>query len=416
MNTLYNILVRVTEKLLLLPAAFSPKMKQFVEGRKSTFSILKESIKPQDKTIWFHAASLGEFEQGVPIIEIVKRIYPQHKIIISFFSPSGYENKKNTPLADVVVYLPLDTPENAGRFLEYVHPDLVFFIKYEFWPNYLKELKKQHIRTFLISGVFRKDQVFFKPYGSWMKESLKTFEHFFVQNNSSLQLLRSIGINNVTLSGDTRFDRVSQQLEQNNRLEFIEEFLDGKKCIVAGSTWAEDEKLLIDFINTSPNDVKFIIAPHQIKPEEIARLKKAVTQSVALFSEKDNRSLARSKVFIIDTIGLLTRLYNYADIAYVGGAAGKTGLHNVLEPATFGVPIVIGKNFKKFPEAKKLQDLGSLFSVSTKEELQEIFNRLLKSDDERLRTGTISRDFIRSNTGAGHIIETYLISPNVKKP
>lgn len=416
MNTLYNILVRVTEKLLLLPATFSPKMKQFVKGRKSTFSILKESIQPKDKTIWFHAASLGEFEQGVPIIEIVKRIYPQHKIVISFFSPSGYENKKNTPLADTVVYLPLDTPENAGHFLEYVHPDLVFFIKYEFWPNYLKELKKQNIRTFLISGVFRKDQVFFKPYGSWMKESLKTFEHFFVQNNSSLQLLRSIGINNVTLSGDTRFDRVSQQLEQNNRLEFIEEFLDGKKCIVAGSTWAEDEMLLIDFINTSPNDVKFIIAPHQIKPEEIARLKKAVTQPVVLFSEKENGSLARSKVFIIDTIGLLTRLYNYADIAYVGGAAGNTGLHNILEPATFGVPIVIGKNFKKFPEAKELKDLGSLFSVSTKEELQEIFNRLLKSDDERLRTGTISRDFIRSNTGAGHIIETYLVSPNVKKP
>lgn len=416
MNTLYTILVRVTEKLLPLPAAFSPKLKQFVEGRKSTFSILKESIQPKDKTIWFHAASLGEFEQGVPIIEIVKRIYPQHKIVISFFSPSGYENKKNTPLADAVVYLPLDTPENASRFLEYVHPELVFFIKYEFWPNYLKELKKRNIRTFLISGVFRKDQIFFKPYGSWMKESLKTFEHFFVQNTSSLQLLKSIGIKNVTLSGDTRFDRVSQQLQQNNRLEFIEEFLDGKKCIVAGSTWTEDEMLLIDFINTSPNDVKFIIAPHQIKPEEIARFKKAVTQPAVLFSEKDNGDLKRSKVFIIDTIGLLTRLYNYAEIAYVGGAAGKTGLHNILEPATFGVPIVIGKNFEKFPEAKALQDLGGLFSVSTKEELQEIFTGLLKNEEQRQKTGIISRDFIIANTGAGHIIETYLAPLNVKNP
>ncbi|QED37965.1 3-deoxy-D-manno-octulosonic acid transferase [Antarcticibacterium arcticum] len=416
MNTLYNILVRVTEKLLPLPAAFSPKMKQFVVGRKSTFSILKKSIQPQDKTIWFHAASLGEFEQGVPIIEIIKRSYPQHKIVISFFSPSGYENKKNSPLADAVVYLPLDTPENASRFIEYVHPELVFFIKYEFWPNYLKELKKRNVRTLLISGVFRKDQVFFKPYGSWMKESLKTFEHFFVQNNSSLQLLKSIGINNVTLSGDTRFDRVSQQLQHNNQLEFVEEFLDRKNCIVAGSTWPEDELLLVDFINTSPADVKFIIAPHQIKPEAIDSFKKAVAHPVVLFSEKDNGDLARFKVLIVDTIGLLTRLYNYANVAYVGGAAGKTGLHNILEPATFGVPIVIGKNFEKFPEAKALQDLGGLFSVSTKEELREIITGLLENEDKRLKTGTISREFINSNTGAGIIIETYLNSPNVKNP
>lgn len=416
MNTLYNILVRVTENLLSIPAAFSPKMKQFAEGRKNTFSILRDNIAPNDQTIWFHAASLGEYEQGVPIMEIVKNLYPKHKVVLSFFSPSGYENKKNTPLANAVVYLPLDTQENARGFIEHVHPELVFFIKYEFWPNYLKELKKRKIRTFLISGAFRNDQVFFKSYGSWMKRSLETFEHFFVQNENSRELLNSIGFKNVTLSGDTRFDRVSRQLEQNNKLEFIEEFIDGKICIVAGSTWPEDERLLIDFINTSSPEVKFIIAPHQIQVKEIKGFQNGIELPVMLYSEKEIDNPAKFNVLIIDSIGLLTRLYSYADIAYVGGAAGKTGLHNILEPATFGVPIVIGNNFEKFPEARQLLELGGLFSVSGKEDLQVIFSGLLENDDLRQKTGSITRKFIESNAGAGHIIEAYLKGSNVKNP
>ncbi len=416
MNTLYNILVRVAEKLLLLPAAFSPKMKQFVEGRKDTFSILKDNIQPEDKVIWFHAASLGEFEQGVPIIEIVKKIYPQHKILVSFFSPSGYENKKNTPHAHAVVYLPLDTPENAKRFIECVHPELVFFIKYEFWPNYLKELMDLHIRTILISGAFRKDQVFFQSYGSWMKRSLKTFEHFFLQNDQSRELLHSIGFKNGTLSGDTRFDRVALQPLLDNRLDFIEAFLDGKRSIIAGSTWPEDEKLLLDFINISPEEVKFIIAPHQINKEKIEGFRKKVNWPVILYSEKEKGKLSENKVLIIDTIGLLTRIYSYANIAYVGGAAGKTGLHNILEPAAFGVPVVIGKNFQKFPEAKQLQDLGGLFAVTTEKELGETFNRLLDDENFRKKSGLIAGQFIKDNTGAGNIVEAYLRGANVKNP
>lgn len=416
MNKLYNALVRAAEKLLPIPAAFNPKMKQFVEGRKDTFSVLRKNIKPEDKVIWFHAASLGEFEQGVPIIEIVKRIYPKHKIVVSFFSPSGYENKKNTPLADVVVYLPLDTPANAKTFIEIMHPDLALFIKYEIWPNYLQALKDHKIRTLLISGAFRKDQVFFKSYGSWMKRSLETFEHFFVQNDQSKELLQSIGFNNITLSGDTRFDRVAHQPKMDNHLEFIDVFLDGKTCIVAGSTWPEDEKLLLDFINNSSKDVKFILAPHQINMEHIERFRKKINPAVILFSEKEKEKLSEFKVLIIDTIGLLTRIYSYAHIAYVGGAAGNTGLHNILEPAAFGVPIVIGKNFQKFPEARQLQTAGGLFSVNSAKELQEIFNRLLKDEDFRKQCGTISGQFIQKNTGAGNIVETYLRAKNVKNP
>src|SRR5690606_18744556 len=228
---------KLAELTLPLSVPFSSKMKQFIEGRRESFSILENIIDKEDKVIWFHMASLGEFEQGVPILKLVRDLYPKHKIVISFFSPSGYEQKKKTPLADAVVYLPLDTVDNAERFIDLVHPELVIFIKYEFWPNYLKELSKRKIRTLLVSGGFRQDQLFFKSYGSWMRRSLESFEHFFVQNKESEKLLNSIGFENVTVSGDTRFDRVAAQLQQNNKLDFIEEFLSGKLCIVAGSTW-----------------------------------------------------------------------------------------------------------------------------------------------------------------------------------
>ncbi|WP_311196078.1 glycosyltransferase N-terminal domain-containing protein [Antarcticibacterium sp. 1MA-6-2] len=333
-------------------------MKKFIDGRKETFSILQQKIDPLDKVVWFHVASLGEYEQGLPIIETVKELFPSHKIVISFFSPSGYENKKNSTFADAVVYLPLDTPSNAAKFLNFVHPDLALFIKYDFWPNYLKELQNRNIPSLLISGGFRKDQLFFKSYGDWMRKPLKTFEYFFVQNEQSLELLKSIGIENVTVSGDTRFDRVSRQLKQNNKLAFIEEFLNNKECIVAGSTWPEDDILMQNFINEAPSTVKFIVAPHEIKPEKIRKLKNSFSKRAILFTEKEDAQLSDYEILILDTIGLLTKVYSYADIAYVGGAAGKTGLHNILEPATFGVPIVTGSNIENFPEAIQLQKIA----------------------------------------------------------
>lgn len=395
---------------LKLVGLFNDKIKLFIDDRKEIFENLDARIAPTDKTIWFHCASLGEFEQGVPIIEALKKLKPAHKIIISFFSPSGYENKKSTSLADAVVYLPMDTPKNASRFIDFVHPELALFVKYEFWPNYLSELKKKNIPTFLVSGVFRENQLFFKSYGAFMREALGGFEHFFLQEPNSKELLKSIGFQNTTVSGDTRFDRVSHQIEMNNTLKFAEAFKQDSLCIVCGSTWPEDEAILINYINKSPKNVKFIIAPHQIDVDNIETLRSRIVKKTILHSEISDVNISNYEVLIIDCIGLLTKLYNYADIAFVGGAMGKTGLHNILEPATFGVPIVIGTNYKDFPEAVKLRSLAGLFSVSNINECSEIFDKLISNDAFRNKTGMICGHFINQNTGATAIIVDYIAS------
>ena len=254
---------------------------------------------------------------------MIRKEFPEHRILVTFFSPSGYENKKNHPLADIITYLPLDTKKNARRFLDLAKPELAFFVKYEIWPNFLAELKNRQIRSFLISGGFRKDQIFFKSYGGWMRKALETFEYFFVQNKESQDLLNSIGFNNVKISGDTRFDRVSRQIEYDNHLEFVEEFLQKETCIVAGSTWPEDDALLVPFINSTSEKAKFIIAPHEIKPEKVKALQAKIDKNSVLFSEKEGKDLSGYDVLILDTIGLLSKVYSYAEIAYVGGAAGK---------------------------------------------------------------------------------------------
>lgn len=387
---------------------FNKKMRLFVNGRKDVFLILQEKILPTDETIWFHCASLGEFEQGVPIMEAVKKLKPKYKIVLSFFSPSGYENKKSTPLADAVVYLPMDTPSNARKFIAAVKPALAIFVKYEFWPNYLFELKKNSIPTLLVSGVFRENQLFFKTYGGFMRKALNAFEHFFVQDDHSEKLLESLGFNNITLSGDTRFDRVSHQIEMDNTLKFAEEFKGNSLCIVCGSTWPEDEAVLLDYINTARLNVKFIIAPHKIEATKIDEFRSKIVKKTILHSNKDEVNIAAYNVLIIDCIGLLTKLYNYADIAYVGGAMGKTGLHNILEPATFGLPIVIGKNYEEFPEAIRLRSLAGLFSISNAAECSEILKKLIENDNFRNKTGMISGHFVNQNTGATEKIMNYL--------
>ncbi len=414
MQTLYNILIRVAEKLLPVTKFFSPKMKLFIEGRKISFSILRKSIQKQDKVIWFHTASLGEYEQGVPVMEKVKKMYPNHKIVISFYSPSGYEVKKNSALADAVIYLPLDTNKNVKTLLDLLHPELAIFIKYEFWPNVLNELHRRDIYTILVSGSFREDQLFFKMKNHWFKKPLEAFKHFFVQNENSKILLNSIGFHNVTLSGDTRFDRVANQLRQDNSLKFIEEFIDNKLCIVAGSTWPDDESLLMEFIAQNDLDVKIIIAPHTIDRDRIRAFQKNISIPSVLFSEKDGKQLSEFKVLIVDTIGLLTKIYSYADIAYVGGAVGNTGLHNILEPATFGIPIITGTNFDKFPEAITLKELTGLYAVNSGSELITILNQLLDDSEFRSMTGEISRKYIQENGGATEMIIDYLKEKFVK--
>ena len=388
-------------------------MKLFVEGRKTVFSTLKSKINPIDKTIWFHAASLGEYEQGLPVIEKIKEKYPNHKIIVTFFSPSGYEVRKNNTVTDVTVYLPLDTKSNAKQFLDLVHPELVFFIKYEYWPNYLNELKNRNIKTYLISGILRENQAFFKWYGGFYRNALKTFDYFFVQNKSSKELLQSIGYNNVKVSGDTRFDRVVSILERDNTLDFIEEFKDNKTTIVIGSSWPKDEELLVNYINQSSDDLKFIIAPHNIKQEQILELKNSIKKNTVLFSEKENQNLANFNVFIIDTIGILTKIYSYADIAYVGGGFGNPGVHNILEPATFGVPIVIGPNYSHFAEATALVNMDGCVSIQNQNQLNEALNLLLQNEDERFEKGHICNTFVQMNKGATSIIIKHILNENL---
>ncbi|OAD90799.1 3-deoxy-D-manno-octulosonic acid transferase [Aequorivita soesokkakensis] len=408
MHTIYNLLILLASFHLRIVALFSKKMKLFVNGRKDVFKILQQKISATDKTIWFHCASLGEFEQGVPIMEAMKKLKPDHKIVVSFFSPSGFEIKKNTPLADAVVYLPMDTQANAKKFIAAIHPSLVLFVKYEFWPNYLLELKKKNIPTLLVSGVFRKNQIFFKSYGSFMRKALGNFDHFFLQDENSEVLLKNIGFKNLTISGDTRFDRVSHQIEMDNTLRFAEEFKGDSICIVCGSTWPEDEVLLLEYINSAPENVKFIIAPHKIELDKIENFKEKIIKKTILHSQIDEVNIAEYSVLIIDCIGLLSKIYSYADIAYVGGAAGKTGLHNILEPATFGVPIVIGKNYSEFPEAIRLQDLAGLFSVKNPSECDEILSKLVNNINFRNKTGMIAGHFVNKNTGATQKIVNYI--------
>lgn len=401
---LYNVVVQIAEILLKILSLFSSKMKLFIDGRQLVFPTLQQKIKSTDKTIWFHAASLGEYEQGLPVIEKIKEKYPNHKIVLTFFSPSGYEVRKNNLVADVTVYLPLDTKKNVKQFLSLVHPEMVFFIKYEYWPNYLHELQKLKTSTYLISGILRKNQLFFKWYGGFYRKALDAFTYFFVQNESSKNLLIKLGKKNVTISGDTRFDRVAAILGNDNTLDFIEAFKDNTLTIVIGSSWPKDERLLIEYINQTTEKVKFIIAPHNIKSEQIQELKNSISKKTVLFSEKDNKNLSEFDVFIIDTIGILTKIYNYADIAYVGGGFGNPGVHNILEPATFGVPIVIGPNFSHFSEATALVNIGGCISISNKEELSDTFSSLISNDDTRNEKGHICDTFIQMNKGATNII------------
>jgi len=401
---LYNLVISIAGFFLKIVALFSPKIKLFVNGRKNVFSILEEKIKPSDKTIWFHSASLGEYEQGLPVIEKIKEKYPDHKIIVTFFSPSGYEVRKNNTVADVTVYLPLDTKSNAKQFLKLAHPELVFFIKYEFWLNYLKELETNKTPTYLISGIFRDNQMFFKWYGGFYRKALKAFTYFFVQNESSKEKIEAIGFHNVIVSGDTRFDRVNAILGRDNTLDFIENFKNDSPTIVIGSSWPKDEALLAEYINHAPEHVKFIIAPHNIKPDQITSLKSQITKSTVLFSEKRDLDLSGYNVFIIDTIGLLTKIYSYGTIAYVGGGFGNPGIHNILEPATFGIPIVIGPNYSNFAEAVQLVALEGCITISNSKELKETLDRLLNDTNFFEEKSSICRSYIQDNKGATNTI------------
>ena len=451
---IYNLVVKISGFFLRIMAPFNEKLRLFVSGRKLVFPLLSESISKEDRLIWIHVASLGEFEQGLPVIESLRAEYPSHKIGVTFFSPSGYEVKKNSRAADLICYLPMDTQRNASRFLDALHPELAIFVKYEVWPNYLRELEAREIPAILISAIFKDDQAYFKGYGGFMRKALRKFDHYFVQDETSRARLASIQIDNVTVSGDTRLDRVSEILDRDNRLEFMEAFKKDRLCLVAGSTWPEDEAILIDYINNAPRNLKYILAPHTVKKDKILGLAGAITKKKMLYSnildlEQGGRTIGKvsakghqdvegqssvsalmrenaemtgrdtdeqssaakalndCEVLIIDTIGLLTKIYSYADIAYVGGGFA-TGLHNTLEPAVFGVPVIIGPNYKGFKEAEDLVAQKGILPVEDGWTFGELLKKLLDNPDYRKKTGMVNATYIAKNKGASKRIMAYI--------
>ena len=397
---IYNLITAFVKLLLPIAGGFNTKLKKGIDGRKKTFETLQKNIQKEDTVFWFHCASLGEYEQGLPVFEKLKSKHPKAKIVLSFFSPSGYEVRKENPLTSIVVYLPLDTKRNAEIFLKLVNPKLVVFVKYDLWPNYLKTLKNHPTKVVLISALLRPYQHFFKFYGQSFQKLFFSFDHIFTQNSESKELLKSIGYYNVTESNDTRFDRVSNQLTQNNSLQYLEDFTDNKLCVVAGSTWEEDEKILVPYIQKADKSTKFIIAPHSINKQGIKRLMEALGDKSVLFSKYQNESLSEKQIFIVDTIGILSKVYNYADIAYVGGGMGSSGLHNTLEAAVFGIPIIIGKNYNKFPEAKEMLEQGGLFSIGDYKSYKKTIDKLITDADYREKCGKINKAYIEDNKGA----------------
>lgn len=363
---IYNIGIAFYAILLKFAAFFNQKAKLFTSGRENIFKKIAQKINPNDSPIWFHFASLGEFEQGRPVLEAIKIKQPQQKIIVTFFSPSGYEIRKNYALADVF-YLPLDTASNAKKFIDLVNPKQAIFTKYEFWYHYFKTLNDRKIPLYLISGIFRPNQAFFKWYGGFYRNILKNVSHFFVQNNDSITLLNSIGITAVSLSGDTRFDSVYQNTKNPKKIELIEKFCGNSNVFIAGSTWLPDEKLLVSLIEKHP-DWRIIIAPHEVDEQHINEIEKLFPTATKFSSLNTQYAIRNTNILIIDNIGMLSSLYQYAKVAYIGGGFGA-GIHNTLEAAAFGLPVIFGPKYDKFQEAKDLIAIGAAKSISNAEEL-----------------------------------------------
>lgn len=400
LNIIYKIGIQLASLIVPIVGLFNKKIKKGVKGRNKTLNYLNRNIKKGDSVFWFHCASLGEYEQGLPVFKSLKESYPDAKIILSFLSPSGYEIRKENPITPHVVYIPLDTPKNVRSFLKIMSPKLVIFIKYEIWPNYLNALKNHPAKVYLVSALFRSKQIYFRSQIKFFRKILWGFDHIFTQNLDSKKLLESIGYKSVTVSKDTRFDRVSNQLEKNNVLPIIEKFKGSNLCLVAGSTWSEDIEIMWQMINRSQKKLKFIIAPHKIDNEEISILRKKLGKKAELYSNKELVNIENKQILIIDCIGILTKLYSYADIAYVGGGMGKSGLHNTLEAAVFSVPIIIGRNYSKFPEAIELINNGGMVSVNDAISFESTVNKYVQDKEYREKSGKSNKAFVDLNKGA----------------
>ncbi len=400
----YNLSIQCYRWGIKLASLFNAKARLFVQGRKGWQKRIKNITngKQSHALVWFHCSSLGEFEQGRPIIEEFRKQFPQYKILLTFFSPSGYEIRKSYDKVDFVQYLPLDTRQNASTFINAWNPQIVFFIKYEFWYHYAHILHKRNIPLLSVSSIFREEQMFFRWYGGFQRHILKKFSHFFVQNETSKLLLKRIDIHQVSVAGDTRFDRVVHLREQAFSIPLISEFKAGEKLFIAGSTWPEDMEVLSPFINET-NEVKFIIAPHEIEESNLEKIESDLSTKSIRFSQMEGLDLSSYKVLLIDNIGMLSALYSYADYAFIGGAFGA-GLHNILEAATFGIPILFGnKNYSKFQEAITLNAAGGAFVIKDFESLSRQYEALC-NEDEYQKTSEITATYVNENIGATEII------------
>ena len=406
--TLYSFLFAIAYFLARLIAPFSTRVKNFLMQRNSIPKDLADFKKGKNqKVFWLHTASMGEFEQIKPLLEDLKTSFPNSQTVVSFFSPSGYDIFKTTPLADAVSYLPLDRSKEIKNYLDIIQPDALFLIKYEFWPNLLKVVYQKNIPIFSISSTFRKEQLFFKPFSFGMRSLLRKVTHFFVLNQNSKNLLNSQGFNQVEVIGDTRFDRVLASAQSVTEHSIIKEFVGDKLCCIAGSTWPEDHALFLPLLKENmPN--KWIIAPHKVDKDAIEQLEKTLPISAAKWTNFEAKKDASKSILIIDCIGVLSTAYGQADIAYVGGGMGTKGLHNTLEAAVFSLPVIIGKNYDRYPEANQLIDHGGMTSVRSTEEFKSIYEQLIEQKELRKKQGIANQKFIESHQGATKKIISFL--------
>jgi len=398
MELIYNLGILIYRAVAWFVSPFNTKAGLWINGQKNWYEQLKKKVSSGDKYIWIHCASLGEFEQGRPVIEAIKKERPEYKIILTFFSPSGYEIRKSYPLADIICYLPADTPGNATRFIGLINPDLVIFVKYEFWHNYISELYRKNIPLYLISGIFRSDQHFFKLYGSFFRRMLMKFRMIYVQDNQSSALLAAIGIQNVIIAGDTRFDRVLQVAASAKDIPNIEIFRGSEKLILAGSSWKPDEEIITEYINNYPDRLKWIFAPHEIDRDNLERIEKMLSVKCVRFSEFGEGS-EDARVMIIDNIGMLSSAYRYAFAAVIGGGFGK-GIHNILEPACWGIPVLFGPNHLKFREAVELISLGGAESYSSYGDFEKFIERWITNKELYISASESAGYYVKNNAGA----------------
>jgi 3-deoxy-D-manno-octulosonic-acid transferase len=404
---IYNLVIQLLRFGVWLAAPFHAKARLFVNGRRDVFERLRSGLgSSQSPLIWIHCASLGEFEQGRPVMEAFRREYPRHRILLTFFSPSGYEVRKDYPGADMVAYLPFDTPSNARKWMLVTKPRLAVFIKYEFWLNYTRRLRRAGVPIISVSSIFRPDQIFFRSHGYLFRAILRNFDRFFVQEAGSTKLLSSIGITNVTVAGDTRFDRVNGIIRAAEKIPVAEMFKGNDTVLVAGSTWPEDLEVLIPFINESVAH-KFIIAPHEITEDNLVAIENAIDGSVVRFSRAaEVADLYSGKVLLIDNVGMLSRLYRYGEFAYVGGGFGK-GLHNILEAACYGVPVFFGnRSYHRFAEARELIMRGGAFEVGDFAEFREKFGSVSLPENFLLAC-EVTKSYVQENLGATEKVMRY---------